>query len=289
MDIRRMQYFCAIVEEGQISKAAQKLHMAQPPLSLQLKTLEDELGVELFIRDARKLILTEAGSMLYQRSKSILELVENTKHEIIMVSEGKTGFLSMGCIDSMISFITMEYIKKYREKYSSVSFNFYTGDSDDIIKDLRKQVIEFGIIRPPFDKKEFLSITLSRDNFIAVVPDLICSDKGSIDIEELCQYPLLIHKRYRNIIEDCFTENGFKFNPICNANDIVTLWEWAKMSLGVAIVPKLSYMYYADAYLHCRTIRNQELFTETVVIWDKRHKLSVAAENFLKLFEPLVE
>lgn len=80
MDIRQLRYFCAIAEEGQISRAAQRLHIAQPPLSYQLKLLEEELGVKLIDRNTRSLSLTKAGLAFYQRAEQILGLMKVAAH-----------------------------------------------------------------------------------------------------------------------------------------------------------------------------------------------------------------
>ena len=101
MDIRNLKYFVTIVEEGKISQAAKRLNIAQPPLSQQLKALEYELGVTLFERHTRKLIITEEGKLLYKRAKKILELVEGTKEEMRELSEGTKGTLSIGTIATL--------------------------------------------------------------------------------------------------------------------------------------------------------------------------------------------
>jgi DNA-binding transcriptional LysR family regulator len=96
MDIRQLKYFMAIVEEGQISRAAKRLHMAQPPLSLQLKMLEENLGVQLIERTTKSLRLTEAGHALYQRAEQILGLVDTTTKEIREFDQGLRGTLGIG-------------------------------------------------------------------------------------------------------------------------------------------------------------------------------------------------
>ena len=88
MDIRQLKYFMAIAEEGQISRAAKRLHIAQPPLSLQLKLLEQDLGVQLIERNTKSLRLTKAGHALYQRAEQIMGLVNTTVKEIREFDEG---------------------------------------------------------------------------------------------------------------------------------------------------------------------------------------------------------
>ena len=101
MDIRHLKYFISIVEEGTISQAAKRLNIAQPPLSQQLKQLEDELGATLFERHTRKMIITEEGILFYKRAKEILELLTGTVEEVRELSDGTKGILSIGTTASL--------------------------------------------------------------------------------------------------------------------------------------------------------------------------------------------
>lgn len=90
MEIKQLEYFRAIVDAGTISGAARNLHMTQPPLSYQIKMLEEELGVKLFVRGAKNITLTEAGKALYIRAGSLLTMADITKREVIKANEAAT-------------------------------------------------------------------------------------------------------------------------------------------------------------------------------------------------------
>lgn len=100
MDIRQLLYFTTIAEEGSISAAAKKLHLSQPPLSYQMKLLEEELHLPLIERSARGIALTEAGRVLYKRAQGILELSELTRKEMLAMASGFTGTLHIGTVSS---------------------------------------------------------------------------------------------------------------------------------------------------------------------------------------------
>src|SRR5579875_2326548 len=97
MDIRQLRYFVAIAETGQVTAAARRLKIAQPPLSQQLKLMEDELGVSLFERDRRQMILTEEGKVLYQRALDILQMFDESIREVQDLSSTVHGTLAIGC------------------------------------------------------------------------------------------------------------------------------------------------------------------------------------------------
>ena len=100
MDVRQLLYFTTIVEEGSISAAAKKLHLSQPPLSHQLKLLEEELNLQLVQRGPRCITLTDAGRLLYKRAQSILSLTWSAKKELLAMASGYSGTLHLGTVSS---------------------------------------------------------------------------------------------------------------------------------------------------------------------------------------------
>ena len=100
MDLKQLEYFVTVINEGTISSAARKLNLSQPPLSAQMKSLEQEIGSQLFFRGPRQIELTEAGRILYERSKDILDLSSRTLQELSDYREGKSGVLRIGIVSS---------------------------------------------------------------------------------------------------------------------------------------------------------------------------------------------
>ena len=128
MDVKQLRYFSVIAEEGQVTRAAKKLHMAQPPLSQQLKLLEEELGVPLMDRNGRNMELTEAGKVLYTRARELLRRFDDTVIEVKEVGEGLKGLLSIGSVKTCFSYIP-ERISFFREQYPMVTFRLHEGGS----------------------------------------------------------------------------------------------------------------------------------------------------------------
>ena len=120
MDIRVLQYFLTIAEEENITRAAEKLNMSQPPLSRQIRQLETELGVMLLERGHRKIQLTEAGYFLKNRSLEILELVTRTKEQIRERCDGASGTIAIGSIETASSSILPILIARYKKSLPNV-------------------------------------------------------------------------------------------------------------------------------------------------------------------------
>ena len=117
MEIKQLEYFRAIVDEGTISGAARTLHMTQPPLSYQMKMLEEELQVQLFIRGSKKIRLTEAGKALYVRAESLLTMTDITKREVIKVSQATT--IHLGVTPSTVHMMT-KYLVRYTKNHPDI-------------------------------------------------------------------------------------------------------------------------------------------------------------------------
>ena len=151
MDIRTLSYFVVIAEELNITKAAEKLCMSQPPLSSQMKALEEELDTTLFIRGKRHLQLTESGKLLYRHAKEILSLVNKTSEEIRAMNKGMRGKIAIGLVEGSAPIIAAEWIETFLNNYKNVEFSVVDGNSDELIAKLRSGLIDMAVITSPCD------------------------------------------------------------------------------------------------------------------------------------------
>ena len=132
MDIRVLKYFLAVAREESITKAAQALHMTQPPLSRQLKDLEDELGKQLLIRSSKKISLTPDGMLLKKRAEEMVELMEKTKAELSASDDIISGDIYMGCGETEAVSMIAKAAKSLQEKYPLIRYHIYSGDAEHI-------------------------------------------------------------------------------------------------------------------------------------------------------------
>ena len=287
MDIRKLVYFLAIAEEGNISRAAERLHIAQPPLSQQLKLLEEELGIVLIERNTRKMHITDAGQLLQNRAKQIVELMEKTVKEIRDLKEGLQGTLSIGTISSAGKMLMSVKIQSFHQKYPSVDFHVREGGTPEILELIKSGVVEIGIIRTPINQDIFEYINLPDEPMVAgALVDLFWDDnKGYVDITELEGKPLLMHNRYASIIEETCMKSGFQPRVICRIDDTRILIDWANSGMGIAIIPRDMIGLVPEVNLEYREIKEDALVTRTVIIWMKNAYLSATARHFIEAFE----
>ena len=155
MEIKDMRAFYAIVEEGNISHAAQRLDIAQPALSRQMKRLETSLGVQLFERGSRRIRLTDAGRVLYSRVEHILGMVDGTVREITEIGSGIAGSIQLGTITTSGALLLPELISEFHRRYPQVTYQIWEAEGARILELLDNRVIEIAITRTQVDSKVY--------------------------------------------------------------------------------------------------------------------------------------
>lgn len=286
MDIKQLRYFVTIAEEGQITAAARRLHIAQPPLSQQLKLLERELGVKLVERGPRHIHLTDAGEILKTRAEQILELSDSTINEIDDFKKGLNGTLSIGMISSSGALLIKNTMSKFHKEYSGVKFSVQEGNTFKILELLNRGIIEVGIVRTPFKalncnykctKKEPMVAAMTKNYF----PNL---ERGYLSLKELEGKPLIFYRRFEQLIMDTCIESGFKPEVFCKNDDARTTLMLANAGFGIGIVPKSAFALSCNENLIYKEIKNEKLETSLAAIWIKDRYMSSLAEKFIKCF-----
>ncbi len=291
MDIRDMRNFYVIAEAGNISNAAKRLNIAQPPLSKQMKQLEEQLGVQLFERGSRRIRLTEAGQLLRERAEQILGLVDGTVKEITELNSNLAGTLSIGTVTTSGAALLPNLLSRFHDLYPDVTFELWEGDGYRILELLDNRVIEIGIIRAPFDSAVYESITLPDEPLmIAMKRDggQCGEDSEVIRLAELAGQPLIIPRRWKAMVEGWCEKAGFAPKIVCLSDGILLNILWVKLGIGMALVPKSTEMLSADAELIYKTIVEPRVSTQTVIVWVRNRNLSASSRHFLALLQDLL-
>lgn len=286
MDLKQLNYFVTIVEEGNITAASKKLHISQPPLSTQLKLLEEELGIKLLDRGSRKIVLTEAGKLLYKRANNILNLCETTKKELGDLKSGIQGTLSLGTISSSGAALLSKRMKTFHNEYPKVHFDIHEGNTYELIELLNAGIIEVAVVRTPFQEDKVNCIYLDEEPMIAVMQKNLDwdVDKREISLGELKDKPLIFYRRFENLIMSSCNNNGFEPNIFCKNEDARTTLMWANAGLGIGILPKSAFNVYLSENLTYKIINDKSMYTKITAIWIKNRYLSSIAESFLEVF-----
>ena len=288
--IKDMRAFFAVVEEGNISHAAQRLDMAQPALSRQMKRLEEEvLNVKLFERGSRRSRLTEAGRVFYNRVERILGMVDGTIRDITDIGSGDKGSIRLGTITSSGAMILPELIAKFHELYPNVTFEIWEGEGARILELLDNRLIEIAITRTQVDNTIYDSVVLPNEPLVMVMDQSQSCGQSDDEVRliELKDRPLIIPLRWKSIFVANCRRLGFEPKITCVSDGIVQNLLMVKMNLGISMVPMSSKTLLTDGNLIYKRLIEPEMSTHTVVAWLKNQTMSTSCLNLIKLFEKM--
>lgn len=197
MEIRVLRYFLAVVREEGINRAAEALHITQPTLSRQLSQLEEEVGVKLFHRGAKKITLTNEGILLRRRAEEILSLVDRTQRELTWQDELVEGRIVIGGGELAAMQVLSEIIERFREKYPLVTFDIFTGNADLVKEQMEKGLIDIGVLLEPVDIEKFEFIRLQgKERWVVLMrPDDPLAEKEAVNAKDLENMPLILPRR----------------------------------------------------------------------------------------------
>ena len=284
MDLKTLKYFVVVAEELNITKASQILMMSQPPLSNQMKTLEEELGAKLFIRGKRHLVLTEEGKFLYLKAKDILALVDKTTSEIHNMNKGLRGTISIGLVEGMAPDIAANWISDFIKDFPSIRFRVIDGNSDDLIEKMRSGLISLAVITSPYDEillnsikvgEEKMALFMNKEHRLAKLED------DNVDLALLKNEPLIVPSRKAHVdaIRKWFRNIHVEPNIVCEMDNYLDAAALAGRNVGVSIFPKTEYI--LNNSIISKNIKNQNTLVEYHFVWRKGHQLSVIEENFI--------
>jgi DNA-binding transcriptional LysR family regulator len=281
MDIRQLSYFAAVVQEGTVTAAAQTLHLSQPPLSAQIHLLEQELGCELFDRSARRLRLTDAGRVLYERACGILTMCDSVRREMTDLQTGQAGILRLGVVSSASGGDFLEWLRSFRESGGrAVRLEMAESNTYQLLEQVRARQIELAFVRRPFSAQDLACRELRSEPLCALGrEECFPLRREGPFLPQLAAVPLLLYRRWERIVLDAFAEQGLRPRVECVSDDARTVVSMARAGLGIGIAPRS--MLAPEAGLVWRELTEAALQTELCAVWLREGYLSAAARRFL--------
>jgi DNA-binding transcriptional LysR family regulator len=246
MELRHLRYFVAVAEELHFTRAAERLGIKQPPLSLQIRQLETELGARLFRRLTRGIEITESGAQLLDDARRILDQVERAKAGVQSRARGETGRLHVGFAGATYFHPRVPAIvRAYRERYPGVLLSPHQSNTPLLVAGLRGGEIDAAFIRPPISGGEGLAmLPLVEEPMLVVLPAAHpLASRGAVPLAALAQETLILFPRaigpglYDAIIGAC-QRAGFSPSLGQEAPQIPSIVYMVAAGLGVSIVPQ---------------------------------------------------
>ncbi|MFG1349792.1 LysR family transcriptional regulator [Xanthobacter autotrophicus] len=245
MDLRQLKYFVQIAESGNFSRAAEVLRIAQPSLSQQMKNLEEELGVELLLRHARGVTLSELGQQFYDHARRILEEVDRVKDQVRSKSLNPSGRVAVGLPTSACRGLGLPLISAMAEHQPNISLHVVeamTGYLDDFLQAGRLDVALL------YDHKAFEHVAwtemMAEDLMLFVAPDHPLAAKGSVPFRDMFEWPIVLPGApnvMRTVIEQFAARNDVE--PVAMACDsLPTIARLVRSGRALGVMPHFAFM-----------------------------------------------
>jgi DNA-binding transcriptional LysR family regulator len=244
MNFKQLTYFIAVAEELHFGRAADRLDMAQPPLSRAIKQFEDELGAILFNRGRSAITLTQAGERLLARGKAILAQLDDTQLEVRRLGQGAEGRLRIGFVGSATFGILPNIIRSYRANYPEVNLSLNPMNNADLHRALVSRELDVVFARPTLKDPEFLSKHLVEERLILALPDTVDTDGRTVaKLERLMTHNLILYPErprpsYADMVLKAVEDAGFEAPMRIWCMDLQTALSLVAVGEGVCIVPE---------------------------------------------------
>jgi DNA-binding transcriptional LysR family regulator len=239
-----LRYFIAVAQEGSFSRAAERLHVSQPPLSTQVRQLEEELGVQLLERSNRGASLTAAGSVFFEEARAVLTRLDNARIETQRIGRGDIGMLAVGFVSIADYGILPPALKHFRASFPLVEVQLHELTTDAQIRELRAARLDRAIGLAPVDEPDLQFERLLREELVLAAPSGHPAAKGDgpIDLRELSKASFIIPPRdvapglYDLTIGQC-RSFGFAPRNTQHARQMQTVIGLVSSGMGFALVP----------------------------------------------------
>jgi len=297
MELRHLRYFIAVAEEGHITRAAERLGIQQPPLSLQIRALEKELNVQLFKRLPRGVELTDAGTAFLDRARAILDQVERALATTRRTARGEQGRVAVGFTSSApFHPFVPRVIRSFREMSPLVSLVLEESGSSELVTAVHDEEIDAAFIRSPVaDVQGLLVRPILEEEMLVALPaaHALAEATTALPLAELAKETFVLYKRpggpglYDTIITAC---RGSGFSPLVGqeAPRIISTLNLVAAGLGVSIVPASLRRLQMDGVVYRRLADNGQL-RAPLILACRGGENSAAVQRFIELVQHSAE
>ena len=272
MKLRQLEYFCAVAEEKSISAAARELHVAQPPISRQIAQLEEELGVQLFLRGSKGMSLTDAGQSLYQQTQQIFQDIRRVEDSVRSVGTGMSGRIKLGVIYSAMSY-ALHYINEYHSRYPQVELFIRVGSPQELIESLNRGELHALFLRTAEEMLE---------EFSYLAPEL-----NEVPIERLKGVPMCLLRSddlwsYNDFLGQECQRSGFTPNVTCHCYDTPMAMQMVLSGFGISFLPKSILSTHPGAPLKAKPVRGLPIRSYAVLAWNSAVLSAPCVQRFVE-------
>ncbi len=289
MKLRQLEYFCAVAEAESISAAARELHVAQPPISRQIAQLEEELGVQLFLRGSKGMALTDAGQSLYRQTQQIFQDIRRVEDSVRSVGTGMSGRIKLGAIYSAMPY-ALHYIDEYHKTYPQVELLIRLGSPQELLELLNRGELHALFLRTaarePCDLQERIlgedALELIMREDMDPAPEL-----PEVPIERLEGVPMCLLRSddlwsYNDfLVQEC-QRSGFTPNVTCHCYDTPMAMQMVLSGFGLSFLPKSILSTHPGAPLKSKPVRGLPIRSYAVLAWSSAAGSAPCVQRFVE-------
>lgn len=287
MDLAELQVFLTVAREGSFSRAAERLYRTQPAVSLAIRKLEESLGQPLFVRGARPVRLTDAGSLLREYAERLLNLRDEVKKGLLELEGLKRGELSLGVNESSIHAL-LPALAKFREAHPGVQVRLHRMFSRDIPHEVVNYRLDLGAVSFVPRDAQLQATEILKDELTFVVPPKHhLAKRREVGIEELGKESFVAHivdSPFRRRVIELFARHRTPLNMPIEMPTIESIKRFVQMGMGVAIVPRMCTTWEVEhGWLKEIKIRELNIPRHLYIVSRRGARLPHAAAEFMRL------
>ena len=288
MNLKQLEYFIAIAEEHQITAAAKRLHISQPPLSYELAKLEKELGCQLVVRGPRSVSLTDAGKVLYNRATHLIAMAHATEREVASVGTGAGGTIAIGVDPSCSGLMPQDRLIDLRRRFPNVEIEVREATTPGIMDLLDGGIVDIGVVRTPFKSDGLRCRFAATESLVAVMPpEHEVGAEASCTVDDLADSPIITSRRLLPELEKAFEIAGSKLRVPVLVDDPRTAALWAREGMGIALIAQSLLRVTDTGEQFIKTLECRELESRPAVIWKAQHASSDLFRSVIALLGEL--
>jgi LysR family transcriptional activator of glutamate synthase operon len=288
MELRQIQYFIEVARREHVTRAAESLHVAQSAISKQISNLEEELKVELFIRQGRNVKLTPIGRIFLQRVESAMSEIEKAILEVSEFLDPETGEIRVGFPHSLAAYTLPTVVSAFRQEHPNVSFQLRQGTVSHLIEDIVQGEIDLALVSPvPTDHPDVEGHTLFTEEMMAILPpNHALAGSNSIRLAQLENEPFVLFRSgftLRTIVMEACEQAGFKPKIAFEGEETDTIRGLVAAGLGVGLLPAIALT--ESALINPASVRiSDHRVTRTVGFVTSRTRKATPSERVFQHF-----
>lgn len=291
MELRHLKYFLAVAEELNFTKAAEKLFISQPPLSRQIIELEEEIHARLFIRNNKKVALTEAGKYFEKEVRELFLHLDRITIKTQKIAENVSGEFRIAYISSIYSSVISELIQHLKAEFPYVNFKLFEISTTKQISALEQGKIDLGIIRSPIKSPKIKSRLWFQDGFSVVYNKSLIQINSEKEIPDLKNETFVFFNKdyaphYHEVLLQLCAFYGFEPKVVHESNNVNSIVQLVKNGLGISIVPSNIAKNNQDPEIGFMELKKVNLYTDVSLITSKEDdsEITKSAVEFLLHF-----